>query len=75
MECYELFSNTKLGQELSKIIPPKTKRIIIDISTKGPVKIYYESIATDSILNLNWVELMPEIEIIEAKQDKESEGE
>ena len=52
------------GHELGKLltdaglIPPKTRRVIIDIDIDAPVRLYIEQFGTQRWLNVDWVKAL-----------------
>jgi len=56
--------DTPLGKELSKVIPPECRRIIIDIMYDGCIKLYYESFAATELLHLNWTNALANAQVI-----------
>lgn len=64
MSGYQLWHETELGKALEKVLPPKITRVIIDIPVDGAAKIYYSSVDCQSVLNLNWDEIIQYCEIV-----------
>ena len=61
----ELYNQTELGKALIKVLPPKLTRVIIDIGIDGPVRIYYASLNTGPIVDLDWSGIIERFEVVE----------
>jgi len=60
--------DTEFGKALVKVIPPDTQRAIIDISYDEVVKVYYQCIAGDALLQLDWENLLKNAEVISTEE-------
>lgn len=46
------------------IIPDCAQRVIIDINVMKPVKIYVQMFGTTRVLQLDWIDLLKNVEVI-----------
>jgi hypothetical protein len=70
----QFWFDTELGKALAKKLPTKITRVIIDIPLEKPVTIYYSTIDTGPILNLNWDEVIQHVKIEEVKENHGTAG-
>lgn len=75
MTGFQFWHETELGKALAKKLPPMITRVIIDIPMDGPVTIYYSTIDTGPILNLNWDSVIQHVKIEEVKALKSNNHE
>jgi len=66
----DFIQNTEFGKELSKRLPPKVTRIIIDIRPCDEITIYYETKDSELYLYPNWKDILPDIKIVGTDSDK-----
>jgi len=60
--------DTEFGRALNEVIPPETQRIIIDIPCDEAIKVYYQTLASDAMLNLAWANLLKNADVISAEE-------
>jgi hypothetical protein len=70
MTGHEMYQNTELGKALSSILPEMVSRIVIDIRPDEIIKIYYETAASEKLLNSDWLQVVKESEIIMPPEKK-----
>jgi len=61
MDAISILNKTKLGKELMKILPPKTRRVMIDISADSIPVIYIET-TDERLFDLDWSEALSKFE-------------
>lgn len=61
--------STNLGKALQKIVPPRTRRIVIDIPCNDVVTVNYVCVADKDLLDLPWDDLLARFAVRELKPE------
>lgn len=69
---FEFWQQTEFGKALAQILPPGLQRVIIDIPVEGLVKIYYQSVDTNTVLNLDWGNIIQQFEVVHGSKEEKT---